>query len=210
MIELKNVTLVCVACIRVDKAIKALKYSMKDINFGETKLITNENIEDPSFKTVLIDKLTYDGYNKFIVFDLHKYITTDYALIIQDDGFVVNPEMWQDEFLEYDYIGAPWPPQISFFSDNNGQLVRVGNGGFTLRSKKLLQAANEKDLKWTNVSEDYYICCKNAHIYKECGLKFAPVDVAKYFSHEFNLPETEGIKPFGFHSIRQSYYNLIR
>lgn len=209
MIELKNVTLVCVACIRTERAINALKYSMKGINFGNVKFFTHEDVKDEIFETVKIDKLSYNDYNKFIVFDLHKYISTDYVLIIQDDGFIVFPESWRDDFLEYDYIGAPWPPKINFFSDKNGCLVRVGNGGFTLRSKKLLKLASDLNLKWTNVSEDYYICCYNSHIYKNNGLKFAPVDIAKYFSHEFDTEETKGIQPFGFHSIRQKYYNLI-
>ena len=30
-------------------------------------------------------------------------------LTIWTDGFIVHPEMWRDEFLKYDYIGAPWP-----------------------------------------------------------------------------------------------------
>ena len=64
---------------------------------------------------------------------LKKYIDTDFCLIIQGDGFVIHPENWTDEFLKYDYIGAPWR-NLAHYS-----FIRVGNGGFSLRSKKLLK-----------------------------------------------------------------------
>ena len=210
MINIKDVTLVCVACVRVNKAINAINYSIKGINFDSIKLITNEDVESKNFEIIKINKLNYDEYNRFIIFDLYKYISTKYALIIQDDGFIVNPESWMDDFLNYDYIGAPWPINHSIFSDKNNNLIRVGNGGFSLRSNKLLSIASEKKLNWDNTNEDVFICVKNRHIYEECGIKFAPIDVAKYFSHEFNLLETSGINPFGFHSSRQNYYNLIK
>ena len=38
-----------------------------------------------------------------------EYIESDFALVVQDDGHIVNPNNWSDEFLAYDYIGAPWP-----------------------------------------------------------------------------------------------------
>ena len=30
-------------------------------------------------------------------------------------------------------------------------------------------------------------------------MRYAPIDVAKYFGHENMLPETAGIRPFVFH-----------
>lgn len=41
-----------------------------------------------------------------MVYELGSHIHTDFALIVHADGFVVHPEMWQDAFLDYDYIGA--------------------------------------------------------------------------------------------------------
>ena len=149
MIDLSNITLVSVASVRVDKTIKALKYSSKDIKFGSVKLITHEVVNDPEITVVNVDKMDYEQYNKFIVFELFKYIDTDYALIIQDDGFVVNPNQWKPEFLNYDYLGAPWPlPHDDFsYRDAFNNLIRVGNGGFSLRSKKILSLATELNLE---------------------------------------------------------------
>lgn len=215
MIELPNVTLVSVASVRVDKTIKALKYSSKEILFGDIKLITHEVVNELDITVINVDKMDYEQYNKFIVFELYKYISTDYVLIIQDDGFVVNYEMWKDEFLDYDYIGAPWSlPHDNFsYRDFFGNIVRVGNGGFSLRSKKLLSLASKLNLEWKSYfgffNEDGFITCHNRHKYEENGCIIAPIDVAKYFSHEIQIPETEGIIPFGFHGKNNKYCNLI-
>lgn len=215
MIDLSNVTLVSVASVRVDKTIKALKYSSKDITFGDVKLITHEVVDEPGITVINVDKMDYEQYNKFIVFDLYKHIDTNYALIIQDDGFVVNPNEWNPEFLKYDYLGAPWPlPHDDFsFRDVFNNLIRVGNGGFSLRSKKILSLATELNLEWKSYfgyyNEDGFFTCHNRHLYEQNGCVYAPLDVAKYFSHEIQIPETVGITPFGFHGKNNPYNNLI-
>lgn len=210
MIKLHKVTLICVACVRVDRAIKAIKYSCKDINYGSVKLLTHELIEEEGVEVIPIKKLNYHNYNKFIVYNLHEYIDTDFALIIQDDGFVVNPGQWDDIFFNYDYIGAPWPIKPNLFADTNNNIVRVGNGGFSLRSKKLLELPANFHLTWIQSNEDYFISCIIRRILEDNGVIFATIDVAKKFSHETITDETIGITPFGFHGISQEYYyNLI-
>lgn len=215
MINLNNVTLVAVASIRIDRTIQALKYSSKNITFGDVKLFTHEIINDTDFTTINVEKMDYEHYNKFIVFELYKYVDTDYALIIQDDGFVINPQMWNSEFLNYDYIGAPWPlPHDNFsYRDTYGNIVRVGNGGFSLRSKKILSLATQLGLEWKsyfgNFNEDGFFTCHNRHLYEQNGCVFAPLDVAKYFSHEIQIPENTDITPFGFHGKNSPYNNLI-
>ena len=64
--------------------------------------------------------------------ELHDHISTAHALCIQWDGYVLNAQAWDASFLDYDYIGSVWPQ----FGDGH----RVGNGGFSLRSKRLLEA----------------------------------------------------------------------
>ena len=206
-LKLENITIVSVACIRVSDTLKALKYSSKSIDFGSVKLLTNEDIIDDKVEIIKIDKLDYENYNRFIVYDLHKYIDTDYALIIQDDGFIINPDSWDERFLNYDYIGAPFPipnPQDKIsYRDPFGNLQRVGNGGFTLRSKKILSLASELDLEWKSYfdhyNEDGFFACHNRHLYEENGCVYAPIDIAAKFSHEKEVLETKGIIPFGFH-----------
>lgn len=217
MVSLNNVTLVSVTSVNVDRTIRALKHSMKGISFGEVLLLTDKDVSPSGIKTIKIDTLDYIGYSHFIVYELYKYINTDFVLIIQDDGFVTNPEMWNSEFLKYDYIGAPFPiPQpddnISY-RDPFGNLVRVGNGGFSLRSKKLLSLPSELNLEWKPYfgyyNEDGFFAVHNKHILEEHGCVFAPVEIAGSFSIESTTIETLGKIQFGFHGKHNKNYHLI-
>ena len=213
MLDLENVTLIAVTSVRIEAALWALKYSSKYIRFAVVKLLTHETISDEEVKIVKIDKLDYDGYSKFIVYELHKYFDTDFVLLIQDDGYIINPHLWKSEFLTYDYIGAPWeiPNDNYSYRDPFGNIRRVGNGGFSLRSKKLSRLAADLNLPWQSFHgyyhEDGFICVNNAHIYEKHGCIFAPLEIAVLFSQEIELLETRGVEPFGFHG-KCSKYNI--
>jgi hypothetical protein len=44
----------------------------------------------------------------YCIYNLTRHIDTDYCLLVQPDGFVINPDKWDDDWYNYDYIGAPW------------------------------------------------------------------------------------------------------
>lgn len=140
-IKRPNVSLVAVSSVKIDETIRALEYSMEGIDFGEVMFITHEkpkNLPDTIvFKKCRLLK-NVDDYSRFMVYDLAKYIDTPFALHIHYDGFIVRPEKWRDAFLDYDYVGAPWPEKLHY--SRHGKEVRVGNGACSLRSKKLLEA----------------------------------------------------------------------
>jgi len=215
MINLPNVTLVAITSIEIEKTIKALQYSCRGINFGEVKLITDANVSPNGITIVKCPRLnSKDEYSKFLVYNLHKHIDTDFSINISYSGFIVNPEKWTDEFLNYDYVGALWPVGHNF-RDKFGRLIRVGNG-IALRSKKLLLLAYDLDLPWEDFNgcyhEDVWISVKNRHIYEENGCKWASVEVAAKFSREKHnppIPENEGIEPFLFHGKKDEYLGLI-
>ena len=217
MINLDNVTLVSVTSVNLDRTIKALKYSCKNIIFNDVILLTDKDVSTDNINVIKIEELDYIGYSKFIVYELHKYIKTDFALIIQEDGFVVNANKWDDNFLKYDYIGAPFilPRQDDNISyrDSFGNLIRVGNGGFSLRSKKLLSLPTLLNFEWKSYfgyyNEDGFFAVHNRHILEENGCVYAPVDVAARFSHERQTDETIGITPFGFHGKHNKEFYLI-
>jgi len=195
-IQLKNITIVCIDGVNPDIGLKALKYSMKHIEFGNAKLISHikpENIPN-NIQFVQIDKLSHDSYSSFILHELHKHVDTDFCLTIHDDGFVINPQLWDDNFLNYDYIGAPWLHTVQYY----GPKYRVGNGGFSLRSKKLINLC--KSIKSPG-HEDASICIRNRDLLENYGCKFAPVEVAMKFSLEEQIPECEFNlnNTFGFH-----------
>jgi len=104
--ELNNVTIIAVAGVRPEEALWAIDYSNRDIKFGASKLITPHAIQSETVDIIACNALNYEQYNHFIVYELWKYIDTNFALLVQDDGYVVNPYQWNDEFLKYDYIGA--------------------------------------------------------------------------------------------------------
>ena len=204
-IELPQITLVSVTSVKVQDTIRSIEKSCEGIEFGDVKLLTSDPVTSDKFKVIPIEKIDYEQYSKFIVYDLHKHIDTEFALIVQHDGFVTGPNQWRDDFLNYDYIGAPWPFPTDDFSyrDPFGNLIRVGNGGFSLRSKKLLSLPTELDLEWKSYfgffNEDGFFTCHNRHLFEKEGCVFAPIEIAKYFSHETRIPEIERIVPFGFH-----------
>lgn len=174
-----------------DQQQKALDYSSTDIEFG-------------AVKNIIVPTNSIDEWNKAVVFDLGDYIETDFALLIHPDGFVVNPEAWDNKFMDFDYIGAPWPLPTDDYSyrDINGVVQRVGNS-VSLRSKKLLQLPKKIKMGWEsfhgNTNEDGAICVNYRHLFEEAGCKFAPFELALKFSKEKPLPENAGLETFCFH-----------
>ncbi len=206
-LKLPNVTLVAVATRNVEETLQALMYSCKEIEFGSVKLLSHFTPFGMSDEVdfVRIQKMKdIDEWSHFIVYELNPHIKTEFALLVHADGFVVNPSAWRAEFLNYDYIGAPWPlPKDDFsYRDVNGNIVRVGNS-VSLRSKRLLELPSKLNFPWEPdhgyFNEDGFVCVKNKHIFEKNGMHFAPLEVAKYFSHEAMIPEVRNIKPFAFH-----------
>ncbi len=196
MLKLPNVTLICLSGInyQTEENIEALKKSCEGIEWGAVKYIQQGDITN------------IDSWNKAVIYDLHKYVDTDFAMFVHGDGYVVNPEAWQDDFLAYDYIGAPWPPPTDEFSYRTpeGDLIRVGNS-VSIRSKRLMELPSRLGLEWEayygNTNEDGFLCVHNRKALEEAGCKFAPLEVAKYFSKEHEIEENKGISTFAFHSL---------
>lgn len=194
MLKLPNITLIALTCRDFEDHKKAFDKSCEGIEFGGVKLIWDEKIK------------SIDDWNRKILYELYNYVDTEYALLIHADGYVINPHLWNPEWLEYDYIGAPWPlPQDDYsYRTPSGEIVRVGNS-VSLRSKKMLVAPTWLGLEWKpyfgNTNEDGFLCCHNREILEGVGMKFAPIDVAKHFSKENELPENKGLETFMFHSL---------
>lgn len=203
-IQLPQVTLVAVSSVRISETITALEASMNDIAFYDVILITDTKPADlpPSITFIQCQPIkNLNDYSKYIAYDLAKNIDSDFALVIQYDGFVIRPERWQPSFLSFDYIGAPWPPDVHFTKDRTN--VRVGNGGFSLRSKKLLNALNDLDLKFIDAETGYFnedglLCSYYRKELEQSGVRFAPVEVASRFSHEEDCLDSDP-HPFGYH-----------
>ncbi|MDO4626311.1 MAG: DUF5672 family protein [Pasteurellaceae bacterium] len=60
-------------------------------------------------------QMTHKEYNAFSFLALGQFVDTDFALLVQNDGWVLHGDVWTDEFFQYDYIGAP----VCHYYDNN-------------------------------------------------------------------------------------------
>ena len=224
MIDLDKVTLVSIdTTSRIEETISAVHTSMNGIKYANVKIITTKENIDKYQDSLISDQIlleepkieinNYTDYNYYIIYKLGEHIDTSHCLLVQQDGFVLFPEKWDSDWLNYDYIGAPWPYSEDAFIDPFGNHHQVGNGGFSLRSKKFLDVPNNVEVPWETNNSDFYwmpegvvnyhedgnVCVHNRHIYLEQGCKYAPVEVAVRFSQETRIPECEGITPFGFH-----------
>lgn len=194
MLKLHNITLIALTNKDFNGHEKALHKSCEGIEWGGVKLIWDEKIK------------SIDDWNYKIIYELHNYVQTDYAMLVHADGYVINPSAWREEFLEYDYIGAPWPLPLDDYSYRTprGELIRVGNS-VSLRSKRCLELPSKLNLPWRtyygNTNEDGFLCVHNREILSRHGVKFAPLEVAKYFSREHDIPENQGIETFAFHTV---------
>jgi hypothetical protein len=205
--KLDNVTLIGVDCVDVERLQKALDISCQGIDFANVKLLTSLATDNP--RKVEIPHLdTIEAYSKFCIRDLYKYVDTDFILLVQHDGFILNPEKWDDAFLDYDYIGSPWLiadwsvakfdiPKILL-----GKII-VGNGGFSLRSKKLLQTTSQladKGVFKRYNPEDIAFCIWYRKEVEAAGIQFAPPEIAERFG--FEGEENVYNKQFGFHGLK--------
>ena len=205
MITLPNTTLIIVDGGPLQLAEKALKLSFKDIKYNSIKLLSSEikpneyYIKDNIFYYG-VPKMTWVSYNDFIIHKLNPFVDTNYCLLIQTDGFVLNPEKWNNEFFNYDFIGAPLSPtnlaNSHWVLDNirkAGNFNLVGNGGFCLRTKKLLEISEKAPFE-CNGPEDVYISVNHYKYFIDNGITFAPIELARTFSTDPLTPNT-----FGFH-----------
>jgi len=192
------VTLVSVTSVALEATVRALTASLGQAEFGKTLLLSDHPPRfalDPRIEWRKIQPLkTHSDYSRFVLRELADHVSTSHALCVQWDGYVLNGGAWDPAFLDYDYIGAIWPQ----FRDE----WNVGNGGFSLRSRRLLRAA--ADLAYDVAEpEDVFICRTLRTALEQAGIRFAPEVVAKLFAFERTSPTG---KEFGFHGS----FNLIR
>lgn len=174
MRQLPQVTLCAVDCVNPRAALHALQASCEQIVFAQVLLLTDQILPVPTWVTLqsIPSLQSKADYSRFVIKQLADYITTDFVLLVQWDGYVIDANAWQDRFLDYDYIGALW---------SDGQ---VGNGGFSLRSKRLLLAGQDACLVDCE-PEDQALAIRYRELLEvSYGVCFAPPKVAAAFAYE--------------------------
>ena len=198
-------------------AIPSILKSMKELKGSKGLLISLE--KPPKLPKKIAWKrchfIDYLGYSLFMMHGLYAYIETDYCLVVQDDGWVLNGKNFKPEYYDYDYIGAP---SHCAFGDGHLYLkfawtqaeepVRVvQNGGFSLRSKRFLEACNKHGIMHLNSNEihgwneDAQLSSILKPVLQSYGYKYCPDEIAKYFSMEY--------VGLGFHEEDFDYSKLL-
>lgn len=168
-----------------------MRLSLAAMDFTDALFISDSGDDTGGARHISIPPLaSREAYSRFVIKELLDHIETDHVLLIQWDGYVVNSGAWRDEFLAYDYIGARW----GFHDDAHN----VGNGGFSFRSRRLLEALRSQEIDQFE-PEDEKICRHYRPFLEEkYGIRFAPAEIADYFSFETTYPKG---RPLGFHGL---------
>lgn len=168
----------------------ALLHTVRALDFSQVLIYSDRPEAWPGLAVQHIAPLTsLSAYNRLIVHRLAEDLQAEHALVIQYDGFVLNPDQYSPHFRHYDYIGAPWP---------HFETLDVGNGGFSWRSQRLVEAAASLPYDGEQQAEDVHICRDLRPLLETRGLRFAPRAIAAHFSTE-SVPVPW--PTFGFHGV---------
>ncbi|MBC2661974.1 hypothetical protein H7F50_09390 [Novosphingobium flavum] len=192
-LALPTVTLVAVTSAAVAATARAMAESLRHVAFGEACWCSDSPPPGDiagQVRWVPIERIaSRQDYSAFLLRDLAHHIATEHVLVVQWDGFVLNPLAWDDAFLNCDYLGAPW----AHFADG----YDVGNGGFSLRSRRLLEATGQ--FPHSGEAEDVAICRTWRHrLEQEHGLVFGSTELARRFAFERTVVPHP---TFGFHGV---------
>jgi hypothetical protein len=168
------------------------------------KDIISKDLEKYKSRITLIslnkdDLNTYDYNSLLLDKDFYNNIPTETFLVFQTDSFIISKNKDKiNDFLSYDYVGAPWYfPKGNQHSHLN---EKVGNGGFSLRKKsKMLEIIDKCKSKWDFNGEDRFFSmpCDDIKIYKPTAKK----------AEEFCSESIINKDSFGIHKI-WAYHSL--
>ena len=249
--DFRRITIVSITGLQstADGAMRSIIRSCQQMPGAKGMLICPERPDSaPAWLIhVPIQPFGYLEYSIFTLYVLSHFINTDFALIVQDDGWVLDGKNWRSEFLDWDIIGAPihlarvnTPSSCTYYRGFDWEqfvgrqdttIDFVYNGGFSLRSKKLLAAPEKLGLalaippvsnmtgpmwkmQWKNdvINEDVQLCTVMRADLENYGIRFAPLHLARDFSIEtagLNLHENYDFgRLFGHHSNYRKIVSL--
>jgi hypothetical protein len=196
-LQLPNVTLFCLDCEKVNRAIRVLEHCRSLCDFGAIQYMTSLT---PTYPHTPIPEIRgRDGnrteglvlYSEFMLRESYRHIQTSHFLTVQHDGWVLHPDRWDPAWLEYDYIGPLYV-----------QYPKVGSGGFSLRSRRIMELVSTMAPAYTpgRMWEDGVISLDLRHALENKGCRFPAPEVAAQFAYGGNAHAYQS-KPFGFHGF---------
>jgi protein O-GlcNAc transferase len=149
------------------------------------------------------DNLTIYEYNNLLTSpSFWKSINAKRTLIFQTDAGCIKDNI--EDFLQYDYIGAPWPNNHTTRMISHNLIC--GNGGLSLRNTRLMEKiCDNPNILYDKMPEDYFF---SRHVYdfsKSMKSIIVPqsIEEASLFSSELILNS----QSFGFHAVYKYGYN---
>jgi hypothetical protein len=193
-----NTTLLMVNCVNPHTGLKLLEFYAKYLNFKEVLLFTHEELLSKDVKIVKIAHLrSWTAYNNFVL-TLNSFVNSPFSLLVQTDGVILNPSKFTSDFFSYDYLGAPWPNDQKWinaqtcayqsFLSKNKFYNRIGNGGFSLRSKKFLEYSSQFT-STDNLGEDFFLNVLNYEKALDFRVSYPSVDIGLKFAVENPVSE---------------------
>lgn len=192
MLNIPDVTLVVADSVVHDLSRLVISELCNQIKFGDVVTFSDEKLTSRG-RQYYAKTANLAEAMSLLWYRVPLHINTSHILYAQWDSGILDVSQWRDEFLEYDYIGAPWGWHHDVFE--------VGNGGFSLRSIKLMRFLVDHVAEFPRDEPEDDVLCRRYRPYLESyGFKFAPIELASQFSIERS--KVFGIdKHFGFHGI---------
>lgn len=213
MLDLSSVTLFCADCVNAERAIVAIERCKAAVNFGAVKFLTSLPTEYPHVEIPRIQSLVH--YSVFMLKHCVDFVDTEKMLVIQHDGYILNPQAFNPAWLNLDYIGP------LFLQNGLKGEERVGSGGFSLRSRLLMQYVKDHTPPWNGtyehagavqnevgLYEDGVISFKFRRHLEELGYQYGTMEEAYKFA-QGGWPQTVSPdptdqscyvdRPFGYH-----------
>lgn len=189
-ISLPDVTVVAIDTAAPDLMREALRDTLSEIDPGEVLVWSNRPI-GLGLDTVPCNAQSLDDALRIRWYEVPLRIKTSHFLCIEWDSWALDGKLWRNEWLGFDYIGAPW-----WYDDG----LNVGNGGFSLRSIDLARyvAANEGRFPYNGGNDDHALCRWYRPELEKHGFSWATESEAGKFSFEGTAPSGP---TFGFHGM---------
>lgn len=197
-LHLPDVTLVAIDTVCHALTALAVKECLDQAQFGAVQIHTDNSLP---FRRQGIDAAvfavkpfaTVEEAMRCLWYGVPAQLPTSHMLLVQWDSGIVCPARWSDAFLACDYVGAPW--------GWHGDQHEVGNGGFSLRSRRLMRHVAERREQFPpGEPEDHLLCRRYRPALELAGLHWASWDLASCFSFErTGFSGTD--RHFGYHGI---------
>lgn len=217
-IDLSKIILMSIDTIDPNRTIRSMLRVMDQCQFMEAVLLTDttkhSNVNHSGIKIVhhtetnrtfpILDdngRVTHPDYELANLIEpanqFHGGAT--HILYMEHDAGIKNKSAWTPAFLNFDFIGAPWPVHgFKGWPSCDGHTNAVGNFGFSIRSKKFCELVSDRAKSSDSdarFSCDAWACRTLRHELESLGVTYAPVKLAARFSCEDQVYNGQ----FGFH-----------